>query len=368
MLHVISGGETGGSRKHLITLLQKFPKEKVSLIVFQKGQLYEEAKECLLDVQVFAQNSRYDLTVIKKLTDFINKQQFDIIHTHGPRANLFLSFIKKKVNAKWVTTIHSDPTLDFMKSGVKGYLFTKLHLHALNKVDHFFAVSDRFKDSLVSFGTNPSKITTIYNGIEFSKLDKKRNLLSRENVGVSDEDFVITMVARLHPIKGHELVFEALEQINQPKIKLLLVGDGPIETDLKETASRLQVSKQIYFLGFRNDVEQVYNISDVAIMASFSESFPLALLEAANNGIPIISSDVGGVRQLIRKDCGWIVPVGNSNKIAEAIMMAYQLKQTNQLQEMGQRLYTHASTHFSLDNLYKKTSQTYHQLIGNKIE
>lgn len=364
MLHVISGGETGGSRKHLITLLQKFSKDEVSLVVFQKGKLYEEALEAHLDVQVLLQRTRYDLSVLKRLTDVINKGKYDIVHTHGPRTNLFLSVIKKKICATWITTIHSDPTLDFVKSGIKGYLFTKLHLYALKKVDYFFAVSEKFKEGLVSFGIQPNKISTIYNGIDFSDLNRRDQSLYREQLKLENDDFLITMVARLHPIKGHELVFKALEQINQPKMKLLLVGDGPIEDSLKKKAKNLQVSKQVYFLGFRNDVDEIYSASDVAIMASYSESFPLALLEAANQGVPVISTEVGGVKQLVLQNNGWVVPVGSVTKIADALMMAYELRQANELHEMGKRLYTHASTNFSLDNLYQQITQTYQHFIG----
>lgn len=357
VLHVISGGETGGSRKHLVTLLTKFPNETATLVVFQDGQLAAEAREHGIDVHIIAQKSRYDLSVLKRLMTFIKGGDYDILHTHGPRANLFASFIINKVNVVWVTTIHSDPTLDFIKSGIKGFAFTKLNLFAIKKIHHFFAVSERFKENLIGLGIPREKITTIYNGIEFDKT-KTKTSLTRQELGLTEKDFVITMVARLHPIKGHEIVFEALGKLNNPNIKLLLVGNGPIEGELKKKAA----TDQVHFLGFRQDVNDLYALSDIALLASYSESFPLALLEAANQHIPLITTDVGGVKNLIKsKDMGWIVPIKDVEAMKSAIHEAYSRKK--ELPKMGETLYTYASDHFSLDNLYEDITDTYNQLL-----
>ncbi len=124
----------------------------------------------------------------------------------------------------------------------------------------------------------------------------------------------------------------------------------------------LQIEDRVKFLGFRRDIAAIYSLSDVALMASYSESFPLALLEAANERIPVISTDVGGVRQLIAsKEMGWIVPVGDSAALTEAIKEAREKKQ--QLKQMGQTLYEYASSHFSLDRLYEETIATYQHVL-----
>ena len=79
---------------------------------------------------MFSQKSRYDLSILKNISEFINKEKFDVVHTHS-RANFYVSLMKKRIKAKWVTTIHSDPFQDFTKQGFKGWIFTKLNLKAL---------------------------------------------------------------------------------------------------------------------------------------------------------------------------------------------------------------------------------------------
>ncbi|HYK73387.1 MAG TPA: glycosyltransferase family 4 protein, partial [Pseudoneobacillus sp.] len=205
------------------------------------------------------------------------------------------------------------------------------------------------------------KIKTIYNGIEFTTQTAKP--LERATLNLKEDDLVITMVARLHPIKGHELVFEALKQLNKQDVKLLLVGDGPIKDELIQKAKDFAVDKQFIFLGFRQDVDAIYAASNLGLLASYSESFPLALLEAANQHIPLITTDVGGVRELVKEaETGWIVPTGDSTELAVAFSKAYDAAKNGELTVMGEKLYQHASTHFSLEQLYKETLQTYEKV------
>ncbi|RLQ96825.1 glycosyltransferase [Falsibacillus albus] len=364
VVHMISGGETGGSRKHVVTLLSKLPKEQVCLIVFQEGSLAEEARQAGVRVELFKQNSRYDLSILSRLVSFINEEKFDILHTHGPRANLFASWIKKKLNAVWMTTIHSDPKLDFMKSGLKGWVFTKLNLSAIRKIDYFFAVSQRFKDNLMEFGIPDEKIQTVYNGIDFSEplpaaLDKKKEL------NLPEQAMILTMTARLHPVKGHEIVFDALKRLHNPNIHLLLVGDGPIREELEGEIRDLKLQDRVTLAGFRKDVKEIFTISDLSLLASYSESFPLVLLEAANEQVPIITTDVGGVHELIDSgDKGWIVPVGDASAYAKAIDAAYNEWNSGTLTEKGEKLRDHAVSHFSLDHLAALIWKVYKEKIN----
>ncbi|KKB44972.1 glycosyltransferase [Bacillus thermotolerans] len=363
VLHLISGGETGGSKKHVITLLEKFSKEEVTLALMQEGAFAEEARQKGIQTKVFSQSSRYDVSILKKLVSCIKEESFDILHTHGPRANLFGIYLKKKTGIRWVTTVHSDPSLDFVKSGVKGKVFTTLSMYAVKKMDGYFAVSERFKQNLMKLGVSGEKIHTIYNGIDF--IETTAEPISRSEFGLSDEDFVMAMVARLHPIKGHTIVFDAMKSIEEEKRPhLLLVGDGPIKDELIQEAAKRGLEGHVHFLGFRSDVDRIYAASDLALLASYSESFPLALLEAADQHVPLLTTDVGGVNELIdRGETGWIVPVGEAGAYADAIGQAMEKKEKGELKKMGEKLYVYASSHFSLGNLAERMKQIYDKIV-----
>lgn len=361
VLHLISGGETGGSKNHLISLLQQFNKEEVILGVFQEGKLSQEAREFGLPVVLFGQTSRYDFSVLKKIKTLMKEQNITIVHTHGPRANLFTYFLRKQINFKWITTVHSDPSKDFIKGGVKGKVFTWLNMKVLKEIDYFFAVSNRFKEMLVQFGLEPDKIFVIYNSIPFD--GEYIQKVTRDEIGLKETDFVIIMVARLHPIKGHELAFESIKELSNQgykQVKLLLIGDGPIETELKQKVEQLQLTEEITFLGYQKDVHSYLALSDVKLLASYSESFPLVILESARADTPVISTDVGGVKDLISDErFGWVVPIGEANGMTLAIKEAMEDKKNGDLKGKAFQLKQKIIEEYSLQRLYDDTYSTY---------
>ncbi|MFX3625065.1 MAG: glycosyltransferase [Ectobacillus sp.] len=365
VLHVNAGAEEGGGKTHIISLLSQFPKGMAELAVFEEGAIAKEARELGIKVHLFSQSSRYDLSVLSKLVAFINRERFEIVHTHGARANFFSSLIKKRIQAKWVTTIHSDPQLDFMKRGLKGWLFTKLNLRSFRQVDLFFAITERFKQNLVSLGVPAEKIRVIYNGISYDE-EPQSPYNKQEMFQIDEETFTVIQVARLHPVKGHEILFEALRQVNIP-IKVLLVGDGPIEKELRELANNLGLTERVRFLGHRHDVDKLYASADLSVLASYSESFPLVLLESANQRVPFIATDVGDMHKLIPDPSyGWVIPVRDANALARALEEAYSMWKQGELGHMGEKIYRYASLHFSLQKLYDDTYKAYKEVMEKR--
>jgi glycosyltransferase involved in cell wall biosynthesis len=364
VLHINAGAEEGGGKTHIVSLLSQFSQEEVELAVFEEGAIARETRNLGIQVHVFSQSSRYDLSILSKLIRFINTQKFDIVHTHGARANFFLALIKSRIRAKWATTIHSDPTLDFMKRGIKGWVFTKLNLRSFQKVDLFFAITERFKKNLLNLGIPESKIVVIYNGIQYAN-EPATPYNTKEAFNIEDDNFIAIQVARLHPVKGHEILFEALKKVDIPSLKVLLVGSGDIEEELKEKVKSLGLSNTVMFLGHRNDVDKLYASSDISLLTSYSESFPLVLLESANQRVPFIATDVGDMHKLVPDaSLGWVIPTHNADALAKALEEAYEKWKNGELAEMGERVYSHASSHFSLQKLYEDTYKGYEKAMG----
>lgn len=363
VLHLISGGETGGSKNHLLSLLNHMKQTEILLGVFQEGKLSAEARELGIPTIVFGQNSRYDVSVLGKIKRTIKENHIQIVHTHGPRANLFAYFVRQMISFKWITTIHSDPSQDFIKGGLKGKIFTSINMTVIKKIDHFFAVSERFKQMLTGFGLKPEKITTIYNGISFDK--KLEANLNRTDLELNQEDFVVCMIARLHPIKGHTVVFDALRKVleKQESVKLLLIGDGPMRAELEAEVKAKGLDSVVRFLGFKEDVHSYLSVSDVKLLASYSESFPLVILEAARAQVPVISTDVGGVKDLISDpSLGWVIPIKDADALAGAIVEAMELKGNQNLKHIGVTLHDKASRLYSIDQLVTQTENTYKKI------
>lgn len=366
ILHLIGGKEIAGSKNHLISLLDQSHRDEIYLGVFEKGEIYDEAVKCGIKVYEFNQKSRYDLSIVTKIKRLIKNETIDIVHTHGPRANLYGYIVSKIASFVWVTTVHSDPRVDFMGRGLLGWGFTKINLHVLKKVNHYFAISKRFKDILVHIGVIEEKITTVYNGIMFDELPASQ--LTRQDLGLDDGDFVMTTIGRLHPIKGHKYLIASLDRLIKAglNVKLLIVGDGPMKKELVKYVDMLKLTDCVTFLGHQDDVYSYYALSDVKVLSSLSESFPLVILEAARARIPVISTDVGGVRELISKpERGWVVPPKNEGALAEVIEEAITHKHDGTLKTYGQNLYEFASENYSIDQLVRDIELTYDGLMDH---
>lgn len=364
VLHLNAGAETGGGMIHILSLLNALNREEFILGVFEEGEMAKRAKQLGIKVELFTQSSRYDLSILKRIRDFISKNQIDIVHTHGPRANLYAFLLKGTTNCKWVTTIHSDPRDDFLEGGLKGKVFTKLHFLSLKKMDHFFAISNNFANMLVDFGFNRNKITTIYNGIDFEI--PEYTPITRDELGVKNDDFVIIMIARLHPVKGHVIAFEAISEVSKvcPEVKLLLVGDGPISQELKGRAKQLGIEDHVIFLGHQENIHGLLLVADANILTSYSESFPLVILEAARADVPVISTDVGGVKELISDNSlGRVIPPKNVQALVHEIKEYIALKNQERLGEIGRNLHEKAESIYSLSNFSNSVYSAYRNIL-----
>ena len=364
ILHLNAGNETGGGMFHILSLLKELDKANVYLGVFEEGLMYKKAKEDGIQTELFIQKNRLDLSIVKQIIRFVRLNDIEIIHTHGPRANVIGSIVRSFVKCKWVVTVHSDPKNDFLGKGFIGYLFTKINIRSIKKADHVFAISERFKAILTNLYVKEDKITIIFNGIDFQK--KLQPPFKRDEFGFSNKNFLVLMIARLEQVKGHYVAIKAFKTLvdKYDHCHLLLVGDGTLFDELKKYVEQENMQNFVHFLGYREDVERIIPFCDIVLLTSYSESFPLVLLEAARSSIPVITTDVGGVRRLVLNDSyGWVTEVGKVDEIAKALLEAFSLKQSGELLEKGKFLKEYASEHFSVEIFARNIYTTYKTLL-----
>ena len=114
VLHLISGGDSGGAKTHLFSLLDKLKNmATVRVGCLMEGVFYQEILEKDIDTVLFRQKNRFDLSVANDIAKMINEEGFDVFHVHGARANFVAEFVMKKINVPTITTVHSDYLLDF---------------------------------------------------------------------------------------------------------------------------------------------------------------------------------------------------------------------------------------------------------------
>lgn len=363
VLHINAGLEVGGGLTHIVSLLEKAKdvQENFELLTFADGPVAEAARKRGIKVTTLGKASRYDLSLPKRLKAFILEGGYDVVHTHGARANLFVSLIHKSLPCLWAVTVHSDPAIDFAGRGAAGALFTKLNLRAIRQADLVFAITQRFEKILTADGVDPQRIAVIYNGLNFTDnallLPKKLH-----------EGFNIVNVGRFEKVKGQDLLLRAVKKAADPQLVLHLVGAGSEEDHLRDLTKQLGLDQQVVFHGFlpQKEIKQLYQTMDLAVLSSYSESFPLVLLEAADNLLPLLTTDVGGVAVLIPDaSCGRIVPVGDAAALAAGLNTFCQMPEGDRL-AMAEKEKAYASHHFSLDQQLADIVTAYEAALDSK--
>ena len=304
ILTLISGGDVGGAKTHVLGLLKALgSRVTVKLVCFMEAEFTDTAREMGIDITIL--DSRDLRAVLAELRRMIREEGFDLIHSHGSRGNFMAWLLKRSSGLPLISTVHSDWKLDYMGRPLAALTFGRLNLMALRHMDYLTGVSDSMSELLIRRRmAQPDRVYTIYNGVDFNR---PRSAVSRSDflrsVNVPEEEDTVYMgiAARLNPVKDIETLVRGFARAGEtcPNIRLLIAGDGPEEERLKALAESLGVGDRVHFLGWVTDTDSFYHALDVNTLTSLSETFPYALTEGAIWGKATVASRVGGVPRLI---------------------------------------------------------------------
>lgn len=192
-------------------------------------------------------------------------------------------------------------------------------------------------------GLPVSIVRVIENGIDldaYPPVDDERRRAARRDLGLADDERVVTMVAAMRPEKAHEALLTAARELRDDGIAItvLLAGDGARRAALEQTARTLGLESSVRFLGVRKDVARLLHACDVAVLPSRGvvETLPLAVIEAMAVGVPVVASAVGSVRELVRdRETGYLIPPADALALAERI--AHILAEPARAREVAER-------------------------------
>lgn len=252
--------------------------------------------------------------------------EFDprIVHTHTAKAGTVgraaaLTF-RKPNRPRTVHTFHGH-VLDGYFSGPKERVFIEIERRLAKSTDLLIAVSPQTRDSLLDLGIGrPNQYQVVPLGLDlsaFADVDDPRGLV-RQELGLAPTTPLVGIVGRLAPIKNHKTLLRAMELL--PEAHLAVVGDGDTRTDLEGQVNAAGMAGRVHFLGWRDDLADIYSDLDVVALTSLNEGTPVALIEAMASGRPVVGTDVGGVRFVIEHgESGLLAPSGDEHAIAERI-------------------------------------------------
>ena len=250
----------------------------------------------------------------KELLDLIHSWQPNIIHSHSFNSNYFLlENIYALSNFKVILQIHGMNQTELDK-------FANIDVSRYRQIHKLIFVSDNKKESLTNVvPTLAKKAIVIKNGIIEQVLLKNKQLgkVFLEHYGISNR-IIIGSVGELVKRKGHHILIKAIKELIDRKedISCIIAGEGTYLKELKDLASKLKISNRIQFVGYIEDMHFFYNAIDYFVFPSFREGLPLAILEAMSFGNVIVSTDVGGIPEIIIEEkTGFLIKPKNIDEI-----------------------------------------------------
>jgi glycosyltransferase involved in cell wall biosynthesis len=179
-------------------------------------------------------------------------------------------------------------------------------------------VCHSLKDALIGLGVPPERVHVLRNGVDLDLFQPVNRAAARAHLGITQT--TLLSVGHLIPLKGHDLVIEALPML--PATRLLIAGEGPEEQNLKRLAAGLEVAERVRFLGTlsQEELRIYYGSVDALVLASSREGWPNVLLESMACGTPVVASNVGGIPEIITaREAGVLMAERNPRELAQAI-------------------------------------------------
>ena len=367
VIHLISGGDSGGAKTHVLSLLQHLNETiTAQLVCFRDGPFAEEARSLGIPTKIMGGNHIFKIR--RQLAEYIRQEGFQLIHCHGARANMIGALLRRLTGLPVVTTIHSDYKIDYMGRPLARCTFGVINTWALRRLDYRVGVSDAMVDLLISRGFPADRFYAIYNGIDFTPApDQGDRLPYLRSLGaqVEADSVVVGIAARLNPVKDMSTLIrgfaDAYKSCN--KLRLVIAGDGEEREKLGNLARELGVEQQVTFAGWiSGGMDRFYSALDINVLTSLSETFSYALTEGARFHLATISTAVGGLPYLIDDGVnGYLFTPRDWETLGKRLAA---LGTDGALRrEMGERLFEKASTQFSIEKTVDTQLHIYGEIL-----
>lgn len=252
-----------------------------------------------LEIDEIPERSKIDLAALRRIRAILREHRSDILHSHDYKTNLYAWLLRRaRPGLSVMTTTHG-----WTRGGGKSRLYNWIDLRVLRRMTNIVAVSGATRRILLDAGVRPERIELIHNAIDERVWDPARHEPEyRRERGLSDDALLVGNVGRLSAEKDVFTWLEVAARVAAriPGARFVLVGEGALEAPLRARAAELGLTDAVHFAGFRRDLPAIYRSLDLHLMTSLTEGLPNTLLEAMAMGVPTVSTDVGGIAEIVR--------------------------------------------------------------------
>ena len=347
-----------GHEIHFITYSQP-----VRLGSFRENIYYHEVT--VSDYPLFDYEP-YETVLASKIVDVIKHEKLDILHVHYAIPHASAAFMARQIlksqgiNVPFVTTLHGT---DITLVG-KDASFEPVITFCLNESDAVTAVSESLKMDTYKHFSTTREIHVIPNFIAAQKNDSPQNKELRNHYA-SDEEKILCHISNFRKVKRVEDVLKIFAKVNEKiKSRMLMVGDGPERYSLEKLCRELDLCDRVIFLGKVRDTRHVLEIADLFILPSETESFGLVALEALSVGVPVISSNTGGIPEVnINGVTGYLSNVGDVDEMATNAISILEDEKIHQEFKLRAK---ERSKEFDLNKIVQRYEELYKNVLAQK--
>ncbi len=298
-----------------------------------EGSLLEQGRGAELPVALIdslrrSLNPYRDFTAYQEILKTLRAFKPDVVHTHSAKGGMLGREAAWKLGVPCIIhTVHGAPFHPYQNL-VTRQIYRACERHAAGRCHHFISVADAMTELMVQGGiATPDRFTTIYSGMEVEPLRhaKQSRQAMRQQLGIRAEEIVFIKIARLFHLKGHnDLITAAIRIIQEnPLVRFLWVGDGLLRESLEQRIHSLGLERHFILAGLvtPDEIPKYLGAADALVHTSYREGLARALPQALIAGIPVVSYDVDGAREVVFTGItGELVPAGNTRSLADSIL------------------------------------------------
>lgn len=363
ILYIITKSELGGAQKNVYDLISNFQKGyEVHLATAVNGQLTEKAIALGVKVHLIPNLTRSinlfnDFLAVKQCISLINIIKPDIIHTHSSKAGVVARIAGWMCKVPTVFTAHGwGFTHGTPKLRRKIALVSEKLLAPLTAKIICVSESDRQLALKFAVGTQQS-LVTIYNGVS----DIRMSIAD-----ASAQPPRLIMVARFNEQKDQSTLLKSIAKLKNLDFHVDFVGSGISMEECKALAQSLEITNKVYFLGDRTDVPNLLAQSQIFILSTHYEGFPISILEAMRAGLPVVATSVNGIPEQVERDkTGLLVPHEDVETLANALSKLIDSPQMRQ--QMGEAGRQKFVQEFIVERMVTEVQAVYEEILNNRI-
>lgn len=307
----------------------------------------------------------YETALTSTMVNVINNNNLDLLHVHYAIPHASAAYFARQILKKtgkdipYITTLHGT---DITLVG-KDQTYAPVVTFSINESDAITAVSDNLKDETFRHFDIEKEIIVIPNFVDTDRFQHSNKEHFKKMLAPNGER-ILAHVSNFRKVKRVEDVVAMFEKVHkQLPSKLLMIGDGPERQNIEEYCRTLNICSDIRFLGKQDQVDEILSITDLFVLPSQYESFGLSALEAMACGVPVISTNAGGLPEInVQGVTGYMSEVGDTDDMAKNAIEV--LKDEDRLKKFKENAIAHAKT-FSRQRIIPLYEQLYESVVAN---